>query len=209
MRKHVDMPHVDAEWFEQALGQIGAKKQDMARAVFGREPSAATRFLSGERALRGNEPQKLADFIDQPVLEVAKRAGMDLRVAIPTVTVANRVGAGQRIANVDPDSPGGGRRVPCPLHIDPSKVVAVEVSGESMWPMQDRWLLFYTRDHLGVTTDELGKLCVVETENEEVFVKMLRRGSKKGTFTLHSWSADPIEDVVVRWAARVLAIIPA
>jgi hypothetical protein len=40
-------------------------------------------------------------------------------------------------------------------------------------------------------------------------VKEVRRGYHPGTFTLVSWSAAPMEDVVLSWASPVLSIQPA
>ena len=42
-----------------------------------------------------------------------------------------------------------------------------------------------------------------------ILVKDVRRGSVPNTFTLLSVNADPIEDVGLDWAARVVSIRPA
>jgi phage repressor protein C with HTH and peptisase S24 domain len=100
--------------------------------------------------------------------------------------------------------------VPAPEGVGAKSVVAVRVRGDSMMPMmKDGWLAFYHRDQSGVPEDCLGKLCVVKVADDgPTLVKELRRGSRADTFTLLSVNADPIEDVRLEWAARVVSIRP-
>jgi hypothetical protein len=81
---------------------------------------------------------------------------------------------------------------------------------DSMMPMmKDGWLLFYHRDQDGVPDDCIGKLCVVKVADDgPALVKEVRRGSRANSFNLLSVNADPIEDVILDWAARVISIRP-
>ena len=75
--------------------------------------------------------------------------------------------------------------------------------------MKDGWLLFYTRDQDGVPADCIGRLCIAQVANDgPLLVKEIRRGYNADAFTLVSWNAAPMEDVILSWAAPVHSIQP-
>jgi len=149
-------------------------------------------------ALAGQHP---AEFVYGPPGEAPHRAA----------PVVGYVGAGQQVFPVDDHALGAGMdEVEAPAETGSRPVVAVRVRGDSMHPMKDGWLLFYSREQDGVAEDCVGRLCVVQVaEDGPLLVKELRRGYAPGTWTLLSWSAAPIEDARVAWAAPVLSIRPA
>lgn len=125
------------------------------------------------------------------------------------VAVAGYVGAGAEIVPFDDHAVGEGiDQVKCPAGLDPERVVAVRVRGDSMFPIEDGWDLFYRKDVDGVPDDAIGRFCVVKLDDGRVFAKHLTRGSQPGTFTLLSSNAAPIQNVRLRWAARVLTMLP-
>jgi hypothetical protein len=83
-----------------------------------------------------------------------------------------------------------------------------EIEGDSQYPLQPGWLIFYGPENQGVADKLAGKLCVVQVKDGPVLLKTLKRGSKKGLFRLESWNAPPREDVKLVWAAPVLDIRP-
>ena len=103
----------------------------------------------------------------------------------------------------------GLEEVPTPLGVEGGDLVAVRIKGDSMRPMKEGWLLFYRRDQSGVPTDCRNQLCIVKIADDgPIMVKELRWTKTTGRYTLLSWSADPIEDVALDWAAKVLDIRP-
>ena len=126
------------------------------------------------------------------------------------VAVVGYVGAGQEIFPHDDHALGGGlEEVEAPEGVGRQAMVALRIRGESMHPMREGWLLFYRRDQQGVPEDCLNRLCVVKLAGDgPLLVKELRRGYKPNYFILSSWSAPPIEDVRLDWAAPVLSIRP-
>lgn len=127
--------------------------------------------------------------------------------AIPKVPVVGRVGAGAEILPFDDFPQGEGIR-----QVDPPPgedgTVALEIAGDSQYPLQEGWLIFYRRDIDGVPDECVGKLCVVKLTNGVTLLKTLRRGPRKGRFRLESWNAPPREDVQLEWASKVLDIRP-
>jgi repressor LexA len=136
---------------------------------------------------------------------------VDLVEDLPRVPVVGRVGAGALVESIDDFPLGEGRRsAQCPTGLDPQNTVAVEVVGDSMLPIDEGWLLFYSRNYDGVPTECLGKLCVVQLADAGTrYVKRLKAGRSAGLFNLYSTNAREIEDVALAWAAPVLHARPA
>ena len=97
--------------------------------------------------------------------------------------------------------------VPAPDGATPS-TVAVEIRGESLGSLFDRWLVFYDDRREPVTQDLLGRLCIVGLADDRVLVKKLRPGQIKGRYHLLSNFEEPILDVIVDWAAKVIIMAP-
>ena len=90
------------------------------------------------------------------------------------------------------------------------QTVAVQIMGDSLGEMFDRWLVFYDDVKRPFTVDLLGKLCVVGLPDDRVLVKKIRR-AKSGQpdrFDLLSSTEAPIENVQIVWAARVKQMVP-
>jgi transcriptional regulator with XRE-family HTH domain len=146
--------------------------------------------------------------------EIAEILGIgivDLVEDLPQVPVVGKVGVGAVVESID-DFPLGEpqKYARCPTGLDPQYTVAVEVVGDSMLPIDEGWLLFYTRSYDGVLTECLGKLCVVQiAENGARYVKRVKQGRSTALFNLYSTNAREIEDVELAWAAPVLDARPA
>lgn len=89
------------------------------------------------------------------------------------------------------------------------ETVAVEVRGESLGPLFDRWLAFYDDVHRPVSPDQIGKLCVVGLRDGRILVKKIQRSrARAGLFHLLSNTEAPILDVEIEWAAKVINMVP-
>lgn len=86
--------------------------------------------------------------------------------------------------------------------------VAVEIRGDSLGPLFNEWLVYYDDVRRPVTTDLIGRLCVVGLPDERILVKKLQRSRSEGLFHLLSQTEDPILDAEVDWAARVRQMTP-
>lgn len=158
------------------------------------------------------ETGKVAITVDR-LQEVANALGcglLDLIDGVVKVPVVGKVGAGASVESIDDYPLGQGlRQVRCPTGLDPRQTVAVEVEGDSMLPIEEGWLLFYTRNYDGVPIECLGKLCVVQLADEGArYVKRVKLGRKPGVFNLYSTNAREMEDVPLLWAAPVLDARP-
>lgn len=111
------------------------------------------------------------------------------------------VGAGAEVYAIDDHLKGGGLEeieapFPVPLH-----TVCVAVRGDSMMPVyEDGDLIGYSRAH-GDPAQLLNRRCLVKLVDGRLFIKVLKRGSGPGLFTLSSFNAPDIEDVALEWVA--------
>jgi transcriptional regulator with XRE-family HTH domain len=123
----------------------------------------------------------------------------------PTVKVVGYVGAGAA-AHFYAVAQGDLDEVPAPEGAT-AETVAVEIRGNSLGELFDRWLVFYDDVRRPVTSDLIGRLCVIGLSDDRVLVKKIRRG-RDGLYDLHSNNEDPIRDAVIEWAARVKNMVP-
>jgi hypothetical protein len=86
--------------------------------------------------------------------------------------------------------------------------VAVEIRGDSLGPWFDRWLVFYDDVKSPITEDMYGHLCVVGLSNDQVLVKEVRPGSRRGLFHLGPTGNETAKDAKVLWGAKVRMIAP-
>jgi hypothetical protein len=128
--------------------------------------------------------------------------------ATKLVRIVGRVGAnpdgsvlfatGQDGFDLVPLPPGGS-----------DQAVALLVSGKSMPGFSDEGALIYFEDQrTPPTPDMLGHIVVLETDADEVLVKRLLKGSRRGIYDLESLDGPTRHDVRLRWAAHITAIVP-
>ena len=126
----------------------------------------------------------------------------------PQIPVIGYVGAGQRVYAYD-DMLNSGDTIERPP-MTQGELLAVEVKGDSMLPLaEERWHIVYTAEATVDENEVLNRVCVVQLEEDEsMLVKRVMRGTKPYHYHLASTNAALIEDVRLRWAAVVKAIVP-
>ena len=114
------------------------------------------------------------------------------------------VGAGAEILSIDDHALGAALDT-----IDvsiPQDVVALVIRGDSQHPLQDGWVVLYSRDAEGVPDVAIGRLCVVKVHDGPTLLKTVRQGRSARLYTLESWNAPTREDVRLDWASPVIEI---
>jgi hypothetical protein len=87
--------------------------------------------------------------------------------------------------------------------------VAVEIRGESLGPMFNRWLVFYDNVHRPPSVELAGDLCIVGLADGRILLKQLQRGRSQGLYNLLSPDEQPpIVDAKLEWAAPVSTLVP-
>ena len=192
LREHLDLNQ------QQLAEEIGVTQPSVSRWERGHdEPDRASLARLYELAARASYPaDRLALLLGRPLRS-------------ETVPVVGYAGAGGQVFPYDDHVLGQGLDEVDPPVRREGPMVAVRVRGDSMRPLRDGWLVFYSRDQDGVPPACLGELCVVRIAGDgPTLIKELRAGDGDGLFTLESWNAPPMKDVRIEWAARVIDIRP-
>jgi hypothetical protein len=123
-----------------------------------------------------------------------------------TVPVLGYVGAGAEVIPIDDHAQGAGLDTVEASSSD--EAVALVIRGDSQHPLQDGWLVLYSRDADGVPDAAVGRLCVVKVHEGPTLIKTVRRGRGAKLYNLESWNAPVRENVRLDWASPVLEIRP-
>lgn len=187
-----------SEWLREALDKAGKSQSDLSRvltAQLGRsiDRAAVNKMVKGSRDIAADELIEASRYLGAPMPGGTKRR----------IRLGGYVGAAQTVYQFDEDGAGF---VDAPPESS-AETAAVEVRGDSMLPLyREGAVLYYSRQ---LTPDALlGEMSVVKLEDDRVMVKTVRRGSKKGLYTLVSLNAPDIEDVAIQWAAPIDWIKP-
>ncbi len=89
-----------------------------------------------------------------------------------------------------------------------AETVAVEIRGDSLGSLFNRWLVYYNEVRTPPTQDMLRRLCVVGLADGRVLVKQLLTGTMPGRYHLLSQTEGIIENASIDWAALVISITP-
>lgn len=179
---------------------------DAARA-HGWKVSTYLAHENGQNALRLDAAKKYARAFRVPWLWLFSGEGSSEPDGEPAkVPLVGYVGAGAE-AHFYAGADNPDELVDAPDNATES-TVAVEVHGESLGALFDRWLVFYDDIKTPVTTDLIGRLCVVGLPDDRVLVKMIKRSRSDGLYHLLSNTEGPILDVEILWAAKVKTMMP-
>lgn len=160
----------------------------------------------GKRGLSGEVIRKLASVYGVPTRDLLSAPGAIEGGRPRTVPLVGYVGAGAA-AHFYADAQGPLDDVPAPENAT-EKTVAVEIRGESIGSFFDTWLVYYDDVRAPVTSDLIGRLCVVGLPDARVLVKKIQKSRSPGLYHLLSQTEDPILDQEVAWAARVTSLAP-
>lgn len=159
----------------------------------------------GERPIPpGATLEKFANALQVPIDQLVGPG----ESAIPMVKVIGRVGANPDPNLIYTSANDADTWAPLPPGGTP-KAAALLVEGHSMrWVAEDGSLIYFEQQRNPPSEDMLGDVVIVETEDEQVLVKRLLRGSRPRLFDLESQNGATLHDRRIRWAAEITAIIP-
>lgn len=187
-------------WLAQAIKRKGLSQAEMARQLtirLGRsiDRAAVNKMIQGSRKIAGDEALAISEITDSPIPQKPIERLVPLVGYVSAGAAANYTAAGEL------------GEVEAPADVTDS-TVAVEIRGDSLGSFFDRWLVFYDDVRRPLTTDLIGRLCVVGLEDGRVLVKKPQRSRTKGLFHLFSQTEDPILDASIEWAAKVKSMVP-
>lgn len=182
----------------KALRNSAKMTQQQAADAMGLSKGGYVKVEDGDRRLT-------ADYISRAARAFGVREADVIEGAPRVVPVVGYVGAGAEAFFDLGQGPFDEVEAPEGATDD---TVAVEIRGTSLGELFDRWLIFYDQRREPVTSDLVGKLCVIGLDDQRVLVKKLKRGQRRGKYDLISNTEPPIYDATVVWAARVKQMVP-
>src|ERR1700761_9221149 len=186
----------------QRLDELGKSQHWLAEAVGIRQPSInAVIHTEGSGS---KHVVAIAEALGVAPKWLADGTGLKLPRRRVEALLVGKAGAGAEITRFDEGTVLEGIEPPPGLGICNAAII----HGDSQYPLQEGWLIFYGPEHQGIAEDCIGKLSVVQVKDGPILLKTIKRAARKGLFRLESWNAPPREDVAVQWAAKVLDIRP-
>lgn len=204
VQKSLPMRELLRRWVASGLLKKGKSKGALAD-VLGVHQAQVTRILNGRRLIKAAEIPLIAAYLDEPRPDIDLAFELDERPASRMVPIIGYVGAFSQ-THIYAVSAGQLDEIEAPEDAT-DRTVAVEIKGNSLGELFDRWVVFYDDVRDPVTPDLVGKLCVVGLVDERILIKKLRR-AQNGLFDLLSNTEAPIKSVAVKWAARVKNMVP-
>jgi hypothetical protein len=198
------MEHDIPALLRKLLEVVPGKQAGLAKMLGGKtSQSQVSRWLDGGKPSVENYHRIIEAAHDRGVLTDVRSESVAASLEGPMperVKIKGYVGAGGQ-AHFYAISQGDLDEVSAPKGSS-GDTVAVEIRGDSLGSIFDRWLVFYDEVRRPVTEDLIGKLCVVGLPDDRVLIKKIRKG-RGGLYRLVSEREDPIENVQIEWAAEV------
>lgn len=187
------------EKLQRILSEPDARRtQEWLASQLGVSQPTVNRWLGRGADPRGENRDRINELYDRLYSEEGSE--------IEEVPLVGYVGAGAA-AHYYGESQGELDRVRAPKNAT-KDTVAVEIRGASLGELFERWLVYYDEVRRPVTPDLIGRVCVVGLPDDRVLVKQVKRAKTPGFFHLISNTEQPILDVEIVWAARVLSMEP-
>lgn len=187
-----------SERMMKRLKQLGWTQRELARRA-GLDEQNVRKYAQGAiDKLRGEVVNKIAKAMGVSVIWLEHGATIQ-QMSIPSF---GYVGAGETFY------PDAGTKDVVSVRADDLDLFAVHVRGESGLSVYRPGEIVVCSRSAGFSENEfLNRDCAVVLTDGRAFLKRIQRGAKIGTYTLHSYNAPPIENVMIEWCAPVVMVV--
>ncbi len=187
-----------SERMTKRLKQLGWTQRELAKRT-GIDEQNIRKYHQGViDKPRGDVLPKIAKALGVSVIWLEHGASIQ-QMSIPSF---GYVGAGETFY---PDS---ATKEIVSIRADDMDLFCVQVRGESGLPVYKPGEVIVCSRSAGFSENEfLNKDCAVVLTDGRAYLKRIGRGARIGTYTLHSYNAPPIENVMIEWCAPVVMVI--
>jgi len=204
-------PRVNKEWFEQKLAERKQSMRGLATHM-GLDVSAVSRTFSGARKMQLSEAQAIAQFLQAPVSEVLRQAGMavDLDGQPTRILLAATVDAGgkiERLKEAKPLPQSVIDRAQAAIRPEHGSILAAQIMALNgpLMVLDDAVVLFRATD--GVEPAAIGALSICRTFDGEQILAKIERARKTGEARVILTSGK-VREFRLHTATPILAILP-
>lgn len=203
---------IDQKWFLKKLADQRKSVRGLARHL-NLDASAVSRMFSGQRKMQMDEAQSIARFLNAPLAEVMRHAGVakdldGLPTRILLAATINEKGIVSRLKDPKPLPQSIIDRAQAAITSDRNScVIAAQIRASkgplAMW--DDAVVLFDPTDR--VHGDAIGSLAICRKMDGEQMLVRVERARKTGEATVRC-ASDVTLDVTLDTASPVIAVIP-
>jgi transcriptional regulator with XRE-family HTH domain len=189
--------NVNEEWFKAQLAARGSSQAELARFM-ARDPSAVSMMFKGKRRFQMKDAENIASFLQSPVEEVLKAAGIPLAEQIAEAVRVRIVGVcnGEMLVNMQPTAVAmidGHRDLP-----RDSVAIRMQTLGSGASYM-DGWVLFFSPSN-AIDPSMVNQMCVIELVTGDRRIGQLQRGYQSYTYNVVLLGGGTLEDIEVKSA---------
>lgn len=196
-------PNIDEQWFKDKLQEKQLTIRGIAK-LMGVHPSTVSLMLRGLRQIQQDDAVKLSDLLSVPVVEIFRRAGAPIKDEQRKIKVLSYCDQEGEHHYIDPDVADS---FVAPYDT-PTNAYGLQIrTGRK----HDGWMLIVAGNKVKPETC-VGKFAVYCTENGNIYVGMIRRGYKEGTYNATNEMADgghtTYQNLNLVWCQEVVWIKP-
>jgi len=194
-------PQMDNTWFKDRLADKKLSQRKLA-TMLDLDAAAVSLMFRGMRRMTPHEAHQISQILGVPLLEIMRRAGIDVTEDIRKAPIAAHMNESGRVTQM----PNGTHDVVASPADCPLGTYAVQVRSHSS--IKDGWLLFVTPAQ-GKPNDHMDQLCLCATKAGAIITGIVRKGYRRDTHNLVIWpSQETISDADLVWSSPVLWIKP-
>jgi hypothetical protein len=192
---------MDTLWFRDKLKDKKLSQRGLAKLVE-LDPAAVSLMLRGQRKMTPHEAHQISVILGVPILEVMRRAGIDVTEDVRKAPIAAHVDSQGNVVSM----PNGTHDMSSSPGDCPIGTYAVQVRAHTS--VKDGWLLFVSPAQSDAAS-HLDQLCNCATKAGQQLLGVVRRGYKRDMQNLVLWpSNETIFDADLAWVSPVLWIKP-
>lgn len=192
---------MDTLWFRDKLKDKKLSQRGLAKLIE-LDPAAISLMLRGQRKMTPHEAHQISVILGVPILEVMRRAGIDVTEDVRKAPVAAHVDSEGKVVSM----PNGTHDMSTSPGDCPIGTFAVQVRAHTS--AKDGWLLFVTPTQ-SEPSEHVDQLCLCATKAGQQVLGVVRRGYRRDTQNLILWpSNETMFDADLAWVSSVLWIKP-
>lgn len=192
---------MDTLWFKDKLKDNKLSQRGLAKLIE-LDPAAVSLMLRGQRKMTPHEAHQISMILGVPILEVMRRAGIDVTEDVRKAPVAAHVDSAGSVFSM----PNGTHDMSASPGDCPIGTYAVQVRAHTS--VKDGWLLFVTPTQ-SEPSEHIDQLCSCATKSGQQLIGVVRRGYRRDTQNLILWpSNETMFDADLAWVSPVLWIKP-
>jgi transcriptional regulator with XRE-family HTH domain len=192
---------------KQEIAKQGFNYKSLSLAAGLGETTVRDIITGRARNSRRDTLQKIAQVLGRPLSYFFAE---DMAATVPLMHMTSqRRGAGAHGVAEHCSPSSNCDAVEAPPELGYRDMMALQARGDSMLPfIPDGTVVYYSRNPRDEYDHFVNKLCVAQVKDGAILLRILKRGSFYGRYTLAAYDGTEMQNAELEWCARVLFIKP-